>query len=601
MGGGTPSPRDRPGPGPFAFAPEGTRTGVSLSMSHRYVPQTFAPPGPSPRPSIRFRFFLVMGLLFAAMDGVLAVFVIRWDRLPSVILFGVLSMLFFGSSYGLAREILALTLPPVVPASMVHLPRKVRVAILYATMNDVVPECLRAIHQTYPSDVYVLDDSSDPAQRAVVDAIARERRYVVVRRGGRRGYKAGAINDWLRAFGDRYDYLVLLDADSYLPQDWVAEALRYAEHPDNARVAIFQGLINIWNLDSEFARILAPMARVGQYVWEERLGNAVDAVFCYGHNVLVRTAALRPVGGFMEGFVSEDFATAVALADRGWHSRFLPLHSYEAVPENVRGFLKRQKKWTRGAMEFFGFARRSSLSPGQKVILLETPWSHVTTLLLPLGMFLTIYGYSSTPGAALGFLHALLADPLGTLWAVPILRFVLVLSVLTAIPKAILWLRCGIGASVLWKHRWLTAAVSAIALPYEFLAMVGYLLTGFRTIPVTPKSEAPLTPGEVLSLARYTLLLAGALLVGIVALNPLGGLFNATWIIPMLLSPAVVLHYSGPPERIAPFLDPNPLGPFASGVSHPADVHGFLVQLRTGLPSAPPPPAPDARPSGNVT
>jgi len=73
---------------------------------------------------------------------------------------------------------------------------------LYATVNDVVPECLSGIWQTYPSDVYVLDDFSDPERRSIVDRIAKERRFTVLRREQRQGFKAGAINNWTRSCGD---------------------------------------------------------------------------------------------------------------------------------------------------------------------------------------------------------------------------------------------------------------------------------------------------------------------------------------------------------------------------------------------------------------
>ncbi|EQD53070.1 glucosyltransferase MdoH, partial [mine drainage metagenome] len=184
-------------------------------------------------------------------------------------LFGVLSVLFVGSAYSLARQVTALALRkhPFLPRLDV-LRTRPRVAILYATMNDVVPECLSAIRQHYPVDVYVLDDSSDPRARATVDSIAPPRRFTILRRGERKGFKAGAVNGWIRQRGSGYDYIVLLDSDSYLPPDWVGEALRFAEDPRNARVAVFQGLINIWNRDTKFVRTLAPMSRVGQFVWE---------------------------------------------------------------------------------------------------------------------------------------------------------------------------------------------------------------------------------------------------------------------------------------------------------------------------------------------
>ena len=531
---------------------------------------------------MRRLFYGLFGTYFAALVGGLGYFVIRWNHPTSVALFAVLTMLFVGSAYGLARQTLALLFRGGALPSLPRLDRTPRVALLYTTMNDVVPECLRAIHQDLPVDVFVLDDSSDAGARAKVDAIAEERGYTVLRRPLRRGFKAGAINDWHARFGARYDYFVLLDADSFLPSDWVREALRYAEHPANRKVAVFQGLINIWNFDTRFVQTLAPMARVGQFVWENGVANVTDAVFCYGHNVLLREEAIAEIGGFVEGYVSEDFATAVALADRGWHSRFVPLHTYEAMPENLRGFIKRQNKWTRGAMEFLEFTRRSRVGPGRKLHLVQTPWSHFTNLMLPVGMLLTVYGFASTPASALAFLSAFAAHPAATFWSVPLFRYLLAVGLLTSIPSWLIYRACRISAGTYWRHRWLTAAVSAVSVPYEAISIASYALRRLRSIPVTPKNEAPLGLGEVLRIARYSLVLEGALLVGLALANPLASVFNAFWLVPMLLAPLVIVRLSGPPRPgEGPLTVPARAEAVAAGEARAVAVHASLSEIRS--------------------
>jgi glycosyltransferase involved in cell wall biosynthesis len=494
---------------------------------------------------IKATFYSLMLAIFLTIEFILGYFVIRWASLGSVLLFGVISVLFIGAAYGTAREVFGLALGGRSSiASLGQLKTSPRVALLYTTMNDVVPECLATINQDYPSNVYVLDDSSDPEARSTVDRIAQEKGLTVVRRSERRGFKAGAINDWLRKHGSEYDYVVLLDSDSYLPPDWVGQALMYAEHPGNERVAIFQGLINIWNLDTRFAKTLAPMSKLGQFVWERRLANSLDAVFCYGHNVMVRVSALAQIGGFVEGYVSEDFATAVAMAQNGWHSKFIPLHTYEAVPENIRGFIKRQNKWTRGSMEFFGFARKPSISADRGFLLLQTPFGHVINLLLPVGALLTVYGFASTPAGAVSFLHALVRDPLATVWSVAIFRLLIVWGLLGAFLGVLVRYRAGVSLSEYLRHRLLSGAVSAIMIPYELKSMLSYFAGGLRQIPVTPKSEKPLSASEVFHLSRYSLSFQALLWMGILEFNPLAAVFNASWLVPMLLSPFVIMWFS---------------------------------------------------------
>jgi cellulose synthase/poly-beta-1,6-N-acetylglucosamine synthase-like glycosyltransferase len=492
----------------------------------------------------KIAFFSVMLAIYLVLVFSLGTYVVRWDRATSVALFGVLSFLFLGAAYGTTRELLSLKERSPIP-SVQALTGRPRIALLYTTMNDVVPECLASMAQDYPSDVYVLDDSTNPEAMATVDRVSSEKAYTIERRANRRGYKAGAINDWLAKHWGSYDYVVLFDADSYLPPDWVGRALLYAEHPANDDVAIFQGLINIWNLDTDFAATLAPMSKLGRFVWERNLANSMDAVFCYGHNVLVRVSALKQIGGFVEGYVSEDFATAVELAQKGWHSKFIPLHTYEAVPENVRGFIRRQNKWTRGSMEFWGFASKPSISADKGFHLLQTPLSHIVTLMLPLGAFLTVYGFASTPAVAGSFLISLLSNPAAIIWSVPILRLLIVWGLVGSVLGAVIRYRAGVSTREYLRHKFLSGAISTVMMPYELKSMASYFVTRLRSIPVTPKSEKPLSAGDVLRISSYSLVFQGVLWIGVLEFNPLGAVFNSTWLVPMLISPLVLMMYGG--------------------------------------------------------
>jgi cellulose synthase/poly-beta-1,6-N-acetylglucosamine synthase-like glycosyltransferase len=525
----------------------------------------------------RVAFFAVTLGIYLTLEFVLGAFVIRWDHTASVLLFGVLSVLFLGGAYGTARELFSLKSRPDIPSLRI-VNTHPRVALLYTTMNDVVPECLSSMKQDYPCDVFVLDDSTYPEAQSTIDRISGVNGYKVERRAQRRGYKAGAINDWLARHWGSYDYLVLFDADSYLPPDWVGLALRYAEHPDNGDVAAFQGLINIWNLDTSFAATLGPMSKLGRFVWERNLANSLDAVFCYGHNAIVRVSALKEVGGFVEGYVSEDFATAVSLSQKGWHTKFIPLHTYEAVPENVRGFIRRQNKWTRGSMEFWGFASKPNISTDKAFHLLQTPMSHVANLLLPLGAFLTVYGFASTPSTASMFLVSLLNNPVGVIWSVPILRFLIIWGSFGTALGALVRYRAGVTLSENFKHGLLSGAITAIMVPYELKSMASYFVTGLRHIPVTPKSEKPLKPSDILSISRYSLAFQGVLWIGLLGFNPLGVVFNATWLVPVLLSPLVVMKFSGVRRRRPGTNSVENVRPSALR-SEPGRVHDFLGSL----------------------
>lgn len=424
-------------------------------------------------------------------------------------------------------------------------------AVLYTTMNDVVPECLERIDQSHAVDVYVLDDSTDLTKRRMVDALCASKGFTILRREERVGYKAGAINDWLEKYGFRYDYFVLLDADSILPRDWVGECLKYAEHPDNRYVAIFQGLINIWNLDNNFTSTLAPIHRLSQDEWEKKLANHLDAVLFYGHNALLRTRPVIDAGGFPVNFVSEDYALAVRLADRGYTCRFVPLHTFEALPENVRGFVRRQNKWTRGAMEFFGFARRSKISPARKLTLLEVPLGHVSYLCMLAAMFLAIYGANSSLKSSVVFVSSFLASPVIFILSIPLFRYTFFLAIVSAIITGLKLVQVRLSPIRYWRFQILSRSIGGIMLPHEARAILYYLFNRTKRFPVTPKNEPPLGVRDVFSLAWMTILYTLVLVLGISLLNPVGLFYNIGWILPLATAPFIIYHFSTPGDSQA--------------------------------------------------
>ena len=128
------------------------------------------------------------------------IFVLNRTSLIAVVQFGLLIFFTFSFSLTFNKRLFSLFLKPFPLARLDEAPVR-KVAVLYTTINDVVPECLERIEQTQAVDVYVLDDSTDPHKRQIVDSISADRGYAILRRDSRTGYKAGAINNWLGKYG----------------------------------------------------------------------------------------------------------------------------------------------------------------------------------------------------------------------------------------------------------------------------------------------------------------------------------------------------------------------------------------------------------------
>jgi membrane glycosyltransferase len=254
-------------------------------------------------------------------------------------------------------------------------------------------------------------------------------------------------------------------------------------------------------------------------------------------------SSLREIGGFVEGYVSEDFATAVKLAERGYKSRFVPIHTYEAMPENIKGFIKRQNKWTRGSMEFFSFAKNPKLSLIQRLLLLQTPMGHFAYIIIMITMFLTIWGYYSTTAHLVAFTMNLLAAHVFYILSIPIFQYVITTSLVSGIILRVKLHQLGISNSTFLRYQLLSKAIGAIMLPYEVKTIFKYFAHGKLTFPVTPKSEKALSFRETLSISKATIFIIVLLTIGLIWENPLGILYNITWLLPFFSSPLVIYFF----------------------------------------------------------
>ncbi len=253
---------------------------------------------------------------------------------------------------------------------------------------------------------------------------------------------------------------------------------------------------------------------------------------------------VREIGGFVEGYVSEDFATAVKLAERGRKSRFIPIHTYEAMPENIRGFIKRQNKWTRGSMEFYSFAKNPKLSTMQRLLLLQTPMGHFAYIIILITMLLTVFGYYSTTAHLVAFAMNLWASHIFYILSLPIFRYVIATSIISGIILRAKLYQLGLSNFTLLKYQFLSKAIGAIMLPYEVKTILKYLANKRLTFSVTPKSEKALSFGETLSISKGTIFIVSLLIGGLVWMNPLGVFYNIMWLLPFFISPLVIYVFS---------------------------------------------------------
>lgn len=268
-----------------------------------------------------------------------------------------------------------------------------RIAVLVPVYNEDPVHVLSRIHAMAWSlhgagegrrfEFVVLSDTRDEAiaaeERRWMQQLRRDgppaMNFFYRRREMNTGKKAGNVAEFLRASGSRYEFLVILDADSLMEGATMVEMARRMEA--DPRLGLLQTLPKIIHARSWFGRAIqfsasfySPYFARGLALLQGRTGPF------WGHNAIVRTRAFAescglpvlsgkpPFGGHI---LSHDYVEAAMLARNGWTVRVDPdlEGSFEEGPDNVIDFAKRDRRWCQGNLQH----GRLLAAPGLK------PWS----------------------------------------------------------------------------------------------------------------------------------------------------------------------------------------------------------------------------------
>jgi len=305
----------------------------------------------------------------ASLVGTAAVLALPFLALGS--LYGSFNLVIFLASYFYGRS----QLPR---RTLVSLPK---VTVIYATCNDFDERAFDSVvGLEYPrTEVLILDDSTRSEVRTRVDRAASRHGVTVVRRGNRRGFKAGAINDILPSLDS--EYFSIVDADEIVPADFLDRALEYFVED---RIAFVQASHYAYNRATLWTGAMGHGVDLHWKVYQ-KYRNSHGVVNFLGHGAVLRTDAVRAAGGFPE-IVSEDIALTVELARMGMRGVFADdLVCGEAFPESFTAFRRRHKKWAMGTAQFL----RLYLA---RILTAPLTWYERLDLLLPaLSLPMTVF------------------------------------------------------------------------------------------------------------------------------------------------------------------------------------------------------------------
>ena len=238
-------------------------------------------------------------------------------------------------------------------------PEGLKVDVFIPTYNES-PDLLRktiqgALGIEYPHKTYVLDDGNRPEIRRLCEELGCE---YIARLKNTNG-KAGNLNNALeRTDGD---FIVVFDADHVPEPDFLHKTLGYFE---DEKVAFVQTPQDFYNIDSYEHRISK-----GKLWHEESLfykiilrgKDRINSSFFCGSCAVIRRKALKEVGGFATGTVTEDIHTSIRLHAKGWKSVYHPEPlAYGVAPSTYDPYRTQRERWGKGAMQIL-FSKDSPL------------------------------------------------------------------------------------------------------------------------------------------------------------------------------------------------------------------------------------------------
>jgi cellulose synthase (UDP-forming) len=190
--------------------------------------------------------------------------------------------------------------------------------------------------------------------------------------------KAGNLNHSLAL--TTADFIVTMDADFATHRDFVRATLPFFADP---RLAVLQTPQTFYNPDMVQQNLgLGGGVADEQALFFREIQPARDAwgcAFYCGSCAMLRTAALRDIGGFPSESITEDQLTTLKLLANGWTTQFLNRQlSVGLAAESIDAFFIQRDRWCKGAIEIMFLAdgplRNPQLSLMQRLLYMPFYW-----------------------------------------------------------------------------------------------------------------------------------------------------------------------------------------------------------------------------------
>ncbi|MHB1544487.1 MAG: glucans biosynthesis glucosyltransferase MdoH [Gammaproteobacteria bacterium] len=304
-----------------------------------------------------------------------------WLNDVTVLVFGILTAWiaigFWTAVFGFGVLLTQHHVTPLIEDASPHPPSKT--ALVFPIYKESPERIMAAVEVMYRDlekqgqidgfEFYILSDSDDPdafvreqwAWAEVTRTLSAFGRIHYRRRRSNTKRKTGNIADFLRRWGYRYEYMIVLDADSLMSATCLSRMVRLMQ--SNPKVGIIQSAPGIILQKTLFGRIqqfsnrlYGLMYAAGLSYWQ--LGDS----YYWGHNAIIRVTPfvehchlprLRGRTLLAGDILSHDFVEAALMRRAGWSVWLVPelAGSWEETPPTLADELKRDRRWCYGNLQ----------------------------------------------------------------------------------------------------------------------------------------------------------------------------------------------------------------------------------------------------------
>lgn len=234
--------------------------------------------------------------------------------------------------------------------------------------EDLIEKTILSLtNQSYPVDILVVSDNSTDQTVQIVRALqSKYKQLSLIETSGNHFKKAGALNQAIAHICHDYDYVLCADADTFLDQDIIQEAVRELDSDETlGAVCSRAGILDLPDNTSWKEKLLWHLQHIEYAGFDtSRIETLGWIKVVHGMAAVYRLSAMLDVMRYRydkwgvqnqvydETNIVEDYELTICLKELGYRvTASMKMLAWTEVPLNVAALWKQRLRWVRGGID----------------------------------------------------------------------------------------------------------------------------------------------------------------------------------------------------------------------------------------------------------